>query len=358
MSVPAGRPIRVLVVDDSALVRQAITEALGRDPGIDVVGSACDPYVAREKIAQLDPDVLTLDLEMPRMDGLTFLRILMRHHPLPVVVVSSLTQQGSRAALEALEAGAIDVLAKPDGTMSIGNLGERLAFHVKAAAAAARPRVGGADRPTASAAAPALPGLSRIDPRQLVVIGSSTGGVEALRSILSRLPREMPPIAVVQHISAYFSRIVAERLDALSALDVREAADGAVLRPGTCLIAPGDHHLAVEAVAGGFRTRLVRTPPVHHCRPAVDVLFRAAATAAGPGTVAVLLTGMGSDGALGMQEVRAAGGATIAQDEATCVVFGMPRAAIELGAAERVVPLPTIPDAIVAALARGVRDPR
>jgi two-component system chemotaxis response regulator CheB len=355
MSVPAGRRIRVLVVDDSALVRQAITEALGRDPELEVVGSACDPYVAREKIAQLDPDVLTLDLEMPRMDGLTFLRILMRHHPLPVVVVSSLTQQGSRAAMEALEAGAIDVLAKPDGTMSIGNLGERLAFHVKAAAAAARPRAGAGGRPTPAPGGPPLPAGPRIDPRQLVVIGSSTGGVEALRAILSRLPREMPPIAVVQHISAYFSRIVAERLDALSALDVREAADGEVLRRGTCVIAPGDQHLAVEPVAGGYRTRLVRTPPVHHCRPAVDVLFRAAATAAGPGTVAVLLTGMGSDGAIGMQAVRAAGGATIAQDEATSVVFGMPRAAIELEAAERVVPLPTIPEAILAALARGGR---
>jgi two-component system chemotaxis response regulator CheB len=352
MSAAAERRIRVLVVDDSALVRHAITEALGRDPAIEVVGTACDPYVAREKIAQLDPDVLTLDLEMPRMDGLTFLRILMRHHPLPVVVVSSLTQHGSQAALDALEAGAVDVLAKPDGTMSIGNLGERLAFHVKAAAAAGAKRTPAATRPTSSSASLTLPAPPRFDRRQLIVIGGSTGGVEALRTILTRLPRELPPIAVVQHISAYFSRLVAERLDAISALDVHEAGDDEPLLPGTCVIAPGDFHLAVEAGPGGYRTRLLKTPPIHHCRPAVDVLFRAAAEVAGANAVAVLLTGMGSDGAVGMQRVRAAGGVTIAQDESTCVVYGMPRAAIELGAAERVAPLQGIPEALVAAVAR------
>jgi two-component system chemotaxis response regulator CheB len=350
MTGATPRPIRVLVVDDSALVRQAITEALARDPGIEVVGSACDPYVAREKIAQLDPDVLTLDLEMPRMDGLTFLRILMRHHPLPVIVVSSLTQQGSQAALEALEAGAVDVLAKPDGTMSIGNLGERLALHVKAAATAVRSRPA-SSREIGDAFPVAAP--PRVDPGQIVVIGSSTGGVEALRTIVPRLPSTLPPIAVVQHISAYFSRIVAERLDATSALAVSEARDGEPLRPGSCVIAPGDFHLGLDAVSGGFRTRLLKTPPIHHCRPAVDVLFRAAAEAAGPKVVAVLLTGMGSDGAVGMQAVRAAGGTTIAEDESTCVVFGMPRAAIRLQVVDQVVPLHRIPEAIVAAVARG-----
>jgi len=358
MSAAADRRIRVLVVDDSALVRQAITEALARDPGIEVVGSACDPYVAREKIAQLDPDVLTLDLEMPRMDGLTFLRILMRHHPLPVVVVSSLTQEGSAAAMEALEAGAVDVLAKPDGTLSIGNLGARLAFHVKAAAAARPARPGGAG-PAPPAAIPVAGPPARPDPRQLIVIGSSTGGVEALRTILPALPRDLPPVAVVQHISASFSRIVAERLDAACAIDVHEARDGETLRPGACAIAPGDSHLALEPLAGGgFRARLLKTPPIHHCRPAVDVLFRAAAEAAGAGTVAVLLTGMGSDGALGMLAVRTAGGMTIAQDEATSVVWGMPRAAVEAGAADSVLPLADIPAAIVAAVSRRGRTPR
>lgn len=360
-------PIRVLVVDDSALVRKAIGDALAPDPEIEVVGTACDPYVAREKILRLDPDVLTLDLEMPRMDGLTFLRILMEHHPLPVVVVSSLTQAGSQAALDAMEAGAVDVLAKPDGTMSIGNLGPRLAYHVKAAAASTRfvrrreapargvelPLESGgtpAPRPAPRPAVPPGPALAPVgfvDPRQLVVIGASTGGVEALRAILPRLPGDLPPIAVVQHISAYFSRVVAERLDTLCGYTVREAQEGMALARGTCVIAPGDRHLAVAWEGGGYRVRLLDTPPVHHCRPAVDVLFRSAARAGGPRVVAALLSGMGSDGALGMQAIREAGGRTIAQDEATSVVFGMPRAAIEAGVAEQVLPLPGIAEGIV-----------
>jgi two-component system chemotaxis response regulator CheB len=363
-------PIRVLVVDDSALVRKAIGDALALDPEIEVVGTACDPYVAREKILRLDPDVITLDLEMPRMDGLTFLRILMEHHPLPVVVVSSLTQAGSQAALDAMEAGAVDVLAKPDGTMSIGNLGPRLAYHVKAAAASARfvrrreapgrgrelplesgapaaARPAASGRPAAAPPGPALAPVGIVDPRQLVVIGASTGGVEALRAILPRLPGDLPPIAVVQHISAYFSRVVADRLNALCGYTVREAVEGMTLARGTCVIAPGDRHLAVAWEAGGYRARLLDTPPVHHCRPAVDVLFRSAARAGGPRVAAALLSGMGSDGALGMQAIREAGGRTIAQDEATSVVFGMPRAAIEAGVAEQVLPLPGIAEGIV-----------
>ena len=359
MTHPSPRRLRVLVVDDSALVRKAITDALSADPEIEVVGSACDAYVAREKIARLDPDVLTLDLEMPRMDGLTFLRILMQHHPLPVVVVSSLAQAGSPAALEALEAGAVDVLAKPDGTMSIGTLGERLAFHVKAAAQSARFR---SRRPAATppppAAAPLVPAVApAVKPgdRQLIVIGGSTGGIEALRTLVPRFPRGLPPIAVVQHISPHFSRAVAERLDALSSLDVSEAGQGDVLLPGMCVIAPGGAHLAVEVSSGAYRTRLLKTPPIHHCRPAVDVLFRSAAEAGGDRVVAALLTGMGSDGAIGMGAIRAAGGITIAEHESTCVVYGMPRAAIEAGAAEQVLPLPAIADAIIDAVAHRAR---
>lgn len=355
MTSQPARPIRVLVVDDSALVRRAITEALGRDPEIEVVGSACDPYVAREKIEQLDSDVLTLDLEMPRMDGLTFLRILMKHHPLPVVVVSSLAQHGSQAAMDAVEAGAVDVLAKPDGTMSIGALADRLAYHVKAAAAAGVGRRHPAEQ--APAASPPLPAPGApFDSRQIIVIGGSTGGVEALRTLLPRFPQGLPPIAVVQHISAYFSRVVAERLNALSGLDVREATDGGILRSGSCVIAPGDFHLAVEFVGGAYRTKLLKTPPIHHCRPAVDVLFRSAAEAAGRHAVAALLTGMGSDGAIGMQAIRRAGGTTIAEHQSTCVVYGMPRAAVELGVVDHTVPLPDIPAAIMKALTR--RSPR
>jgi two-component system chemotaxis response regulator CheB len=346
---PASRRLRVLVVDDSALVRKAITDCLSRDPAIEVVGSACDPYAAREKIARLDPDVLTLDLEMPRMDGLTFLRILMQHHPLPVVVVSSLTQAGSRAALEALEAGAVDVLAKPDGTMSIGALGERLAEHVKAAAVAGRFLRQRQDKARAEPLGGPLEPPAAVDGRRLIVLGCSTGGLEALRTVLGSLPEGLPPIAVVQHISGQFSRIVAERLDATSRIEVREAEEGAILSPGTCVIAPGEQHLAIEREGGRFRARLLRSPPVHHCRPAVDVLFRSAAEAAGRHTVAALMTGMGSDGTIGMTAIRKAGGVTIAEHESSCVVYGMPRAAIEAGVVDQVVPLPRFAAAILSA---------
>jgi two-component system chemotaxis response regulator CheB len=354
------RRVRVLVVDDSALVRKALSEALALDPEIEVVGTACDPYVAREKIVRLEPDVLTLDLEMPRMDGMTFLRILMEHHPMPVVVVSSLTQSGSRAALEALEAGAVDVLGKPNGTMSVGDLAGRIAFHVKAAAASGRFAAGasgGPGRPRSVVAAPAAPaaprrapGSGRRDPRQLIVIGASTGGVEALRTVLPQLPAGLPPIAVVQHISPHFSGAVAARLDTLSAIRVREAAEGMPLEPGGCLIAPGDQHLAIVRGADGYRARILQTPPIHHCRPSVDVLFRSAAEVAGPHTIAVLLTGMGSDGALGMAAIRRAGGRTVAEHESTCVVYGMPRAAIEAGVVDEVVPLSQVAGAILAAV--------
>jgi two-component system chemotaxis response regulator CheB len=354
MTAPKRR-IRVLIVDDSALVRQAIGDALARDPEIEVVGTAPDPYVAREKIARLDPDVITLDLEMPRMDGLTFLRILMKHHPLPVVVVSSLTQAGSQAAIEAIEAGAVDVLAKPDGIMSLGAVADRLAWHVKAAAEAGHRLRRRNERSPALSPDAALPVLSAGRPphdRQLIVIGASTGGVQALRRVIPLLPVELPPVAIVQHISATFSRAVAERLDTLASLRVREAGDDEPLRPGECIIAPGDTHLAVEHRGGGFRTRLVRSPPLHHCRPAVDVLFRSAAEAAGQHVVAVILTGMGSDGAIGMQVIHKAGGKTIAEHESSCVVYGMPRAAVELGVVDRVVPLDDIAAAIVEATAR------
>ena len=361
--------LRVLVVDDSALVRKAITDALNQDPEIEVVGSACDPYVAREKIMRLNPDVITLDLEMPRMDGLTFLRILMQHHPMPVVVVSSLAQAGSQVAMDALDAGAVDVLAKPNGTMSVGALAGRLAFHVKAAAAASRFRPSRLREERAAAVAPATPAAKqapeaatpqvplapytgKIDNRQLILIGASTGGVEALRAVLPHLPAGLPPIAVVQHISPYFSKAVAGRLNTICQMEVSEAEDGMILKRGTCVIAPGDVHLALSWQGEGYRTRLTQSPPVHHCRPSVDVLFRSAAEAAGSHVVAALLTGMGSDGAMGMQAIRKAGGRTIAEHEKTCVVYGMPRAAIELGVVDQILPLPQIAGAIFEAVTR------
>ena len=343
------RKIRVLVIDDSALVRKTITDTLQMDPDIEVVGVANDPLIAMDKIPKLHPDVLTLDMEMPRMDGLTFLRQLKQENsPLPVVVISSLTQQGSKLALDAMEAGAKEVLAKPDGSSSIGALAGKLAFHIKAAARARRDL---APLPTTTLQ-PSLPSRPRAPAgmdRRLVVIGSSTGGVEALRYILPALPADLPPIAIVQHIPAYFSKAVAERINGLSAMEVREAADNDPLLPGVCLIAPGDYHMMIVK-QDQYRVRLVQSPPVHHCRPAVDVLFRSAAAVAGEHTLGVLLTGMGRDGARGLGAIKEAGGCSLAQNEASSVIYGMPRAAVELGVVDRSVHLQARPQAIVETL--------
>lgn len=352
----ASRKIRVLIVDDSAVARRAIRDALSQDPEIEVVDTASDAYIAREKILKYDPDVITLDLEMPRMDGLTFLRILNEHHPLPVVVVSALTPQGSAKALEALAAGAVDVVAKPNGSQTLGEAAEHLAFHVKAAARArlrSRSLEAGA-----TASPPAAPGIvsREFSERRVILIGASTGGVEALRYLLPRLPDGLPPIAVVQHIPANFSRLMAERLNDLCPFEVREAVEGDTLRRGLCLVAPGDFHLALVRFGRGYRARLTQSPPVHHCRPAVDVLFRSAAEHAGAQALAVLLTGMGVDGARGMKALHAAGARTIAEHEDSCVVYGMPQAAIKLGAADEVVPLSKMPQAILQALAQPVRE--
>lgn len=344
---PGVTKVRVLIVDDSALARRAIRDALSGDAEIEVVGEARDAYAARDQILALQPDVITLDLEMPRMDGLTFLKILQQHHPVPVVVVSSLTPAGSAMAMEALNAGALDVIGKPGGGRRLGEIAGELVFHVKAAGRSRRlPRRALPAAEAAPALAPAF-GPGRFSPRRLIVIGASTGGVEALRYLLPRLPDGLPPIVVVQHIPANFSRIMAEHLDALCAFTVREAVHGDELRPGLCLVAPGDFHLALGRAGLGYRVRLTQSPPVHHCRPSVDILFRSAAEQAGEHAVAALLTGMGVDGAHGLQLLRAAGARTLAEAEESCVVFGMPQAAIKLGAAELIAPLPQIPQAIL-----------
>ncbi|MEI7962744.1 MAG: chemotaxis response regulator protein-glutamate methylesterase [Verrucomicrobiota bacterium] len=344
------KKVRVLVVDDSALARRAITDALKRDPEIEVVGGAVDPYQAREMIMDLEPDVITLDLEMPRMDGLTFLKILQQHHPLPVVVVSSLTQAGSAKAMEALNAGAIDVLGKPDGSRNLNEMGHVLAHHVKAAARSkSRVRTKNQEPTTVAVTASAI-SAGKYSPRRIIVIGSSTGGVEALRYVLPRLPAGLPPIVVVQHIPANFSKIMAHHLDQLCPYEVREAVDGDELRSGLCLIAPGDFHLTLVPHGMGYKVRLMQSPPVHHCRPAVDILFRSAAQHAGSHAVAALLTGMGVDGAAGMKALQTAGAETLAESEESCVVFGMPQAAIKLGAANQIVPLTKMAASILEAL--------
>jgi two-component system chemotaxis response regulator CheB len=342
----AQKKIRVLVVDDSAIVRRMISEALSQDPEIEVVGTACDPYVARDMILQHEPDVLTLDIEMPRMDGLTFLKILQEHRPMPVVIVSSLTTEGSKMAMRAMDLGAIDVVAKQSSAWNIGSLRDQLAHRVKGAARARlsllrQPGTGGATEST---------GGIQFSPRQLLVIGASTGGTEAIKNVLSRLPAELPGICIVQHIPPIFSKTFAERLNECSALEVREAAHGDEVRPGTVLIAPGDYHMAVEWSGTAYRVRLRQDPPIHFTRPAVDMLFNSAAQAAGRHAVGVILTGMGRDGAQGMQQLKAAGAINLAQNEATCVVYGMPRAAVELGVVDRVLPLDHMPHAIIHAL--------
>ncbi len=377
----AKKKIRVLIVDDSAIVRKIATEALSKDPEIEVVGTAIDPYVARDKIIQLQPDVITLDIEMPRMDGLTFLKILMQHHPLPVIIMSSLTQSGSSYALEALHAGAVEVLAKPAGSYSVGDLAEQLVTKVKAAAAckirkaapapaAGRPGTISGPMPRTSTT-PSVPVHTAVNksgnrpavslaahgyhPRQIVLLGASTGGTEALKEVLVRLPREMPGICIVQHIPAYFSKAFADRLNQLCQLDVREAVDGDIVEPGLVLVAPGNYHMLLVWAGNSYRVHLKQGPPVWHQRPAVDVLFNSAADIVGNNAVVGVLTGMGKDGAEGMLKLKKNGCRTFAQDEESCVVFGMPRACMELNAAERMVPLLKMPNILLEALAQGAK---
>jgi two-component system chemotaxis response regulator CheB len=348
--------IKVLVVDDSALVRKTITDTLALDPEIEVVGVANDPLIAMEKVARLQPDVMTLDMEMPRMDGLTYLRQMQKERsPVAVVVISSLTQQGSSIALEAMDAGACEVLAKPDGSTSVGALAAKLTFHVKAAYAAKQRFRHHPQAHAPVALSPVKASSHAVQAqrgdRRLVVIGASTGGVEALRAVLPALPAGLPPILVVQHIPAFFSKAVADRLNTMTPYEVREAVDDEPILPGQCLIAPGNYHLMVVSGPSGYRTRLTQSPPVHHCRPAVDLLFRSAAAAAGRHTLAVLLTGMGSDGALGMQAIRQAGGINLTEHEDSCIIYGMPRAAVQLGVVDKTVMLDRMPQAILDTLA-------
>ena len=362
-----SRKIRVLIVDDSAIVRKILSDALAGEPDLEVVGTAPDPYVARDKILALRPDVLTLDIEMPRMDGLTFLKKLMHFHPLPAVIISSLAQPSCQAAVRALELGAVEVLAKPGGPYSVGELRTTLAAKIRAAAASrvrrpapvAPPSAAPLPAPSAPAvsslavvslavASPAVAALA-LPADTVVAIGASTGGTEAIAAILTRLPASTPGIVIAQHIPPQFSRAFANRLNDLCTLQVKEAQDGDELRSGLALVAPGDFHMVLRKNAGRYSVNVKTGPRVCYQRPSVDVLFQSVADAAGPKAVGVLLTGMGNDGAQGLLKMRQAGARTMAQDEATCVVFGMPREAIELGAAEKVLPLAAMANAILGA---------
>ena len=336
------RPTRVLIVDDSAVVRKMLADSMRGERDLDVVGTAADPFIARDLILQHEPDVVTLDIEMPRMDGLTFLRRLMEHHPLPVIVVSSVTRTGSAASVEALRAGAIDVIPKPGGPYSVTQVAERLKERIRSVR---RDRFQFAPRGPLPAArivdAAALSGR-----RGLLVIGASTGGTQATEALLTRLPADCPPILIVQHMPAHFTRAYAERLDTVCPMRVAEAGDGDRPQRGVALIAPGDHHMVVEALGLQLRVTIRQGPAVHHQRPAVDVLFHSAARLRMMPIVACLLTGMGADGAEGMVALRDAGAETIAEDEHSCVVFGMPREAIRRGGATHVASLLDMPQTI------------
>jgi two-component system chemotaxis response regulator CheB len=332
--------IKVLVVDDSAVVRKVFAEELSKERGIEVVGTAPDPYVARDKIVRLKPDVLTLDIEMPRMDGLTFLKKLMQYYPLPVIIVSSLTKAGSKLALEALTLGALEVIAKPSASYSVGDMSVQLADKIRAVARVkVAARSGGGENPNE----PALPRpVSRAlttTTNKIIAIGASTGGTEALKAILTSMPPNAPGILVVQHMPANFTTSFAERLDSLSEMSVKEAEDGDGVINGRVLVAPGNFHMLLKRSGARYFVQVKDGPMVHHQRPSVDVLFKSVADYAGGNALGVILTGMGADGAAGLLKMRQAGARTIAQDEQSCVVFGMPKEAIKMGAAEAVIPL-------------------
>lgn len=345
-----NRRVRVLIVDDSAVMRQLLSQLLSEDPEIEVVGTAADPFIARERIKALNPDVVTLDVEMPNMDGVTFLRKIMTLRPMPVIMVSTLTQAGAEITLEALEIGAVDFITKPTTNVSNGMaaIAAELQAKVKAAARTPVRARATAPQPRAVQHRPWTGGTEKI-----VVIGASTGGVEALKVVLMGLPAECPPVLITQHMPPRFTGAFAERLNRECPMKVSEARHNDVVEPHHVYIAPGSHHLELTRVGNGFRCTLHDGPPVSGHRPSVDVLFRSAARAAAGRAVAVILTGMGKDGAEGMYELRQAGAFTIGQDEASSLVYGMPRAAHERGGVIRQVPLARVADVIMEACAAG-----
>jgi len=350
-----AREIRVLIVDDSAVVRQVMAEVLGRDPGIRIIGHAMDPIFAMEKMKKEWPDVILLDVEMPRMDGITFLRKIMAERPTPVIICSSLTERGAETTMQALAAGAFAIFTKP-GLGVKGYLVDASADLVAAVRAAAGARV--ARLPPQAALPKAPPKLTAdavlapgfeamaVTTDRFTAIGTSTGGTQALEFVLSSLPRTCPGLVVVQHMPEKFTAAFAARLDHLCEIEVREARSGDRVIPGRAIIAPGGQHLVVRRSGAQYLVEVVAAPPVNRHCPSVDVLFRSCAKFAGRNAVGVIMTGMGDDGARGLLEMRQAGARTFGQDEESCVVFGMPKEAIKLGAVERVVPLSAIPELI------------
>jgi two-component system chemotaxis response regulator CheB len=338
------KPVRVLIVDDSAVIRQLLSTLLSADPEIEVVGTASDPYIARDRIKALNPDVVTLDVEMPHMDGVTFLRKIMTLRPMPVIMVSTLTQAGAEITLEALEIGAVDFIAKPttDVANAMIDLAAELQAKVKSAAHA---HVGARRLPTPARGARRERSVGSTE--KIVAIGASTGGVEALKVVLMDLPAVCPPVLITQHMPPRFTAAFAERLNKECPMTVSEAMHDEVVEPNHVYIAPGSHHLELVRISGRYRCRLSDGPTVSGHRPSVDVLFRSVASIAGQAAVGVILTGMGKDGAEGLLELRKAGAMTLGQDEASSLIYGMPRAAFEHGAVMRQCSLTHIADAIL-----------
>lgn len=328
------RTVKVLIVDDSAIVRKILTQELGTDPEIEVVGTAPDPYVARDKIVQLNPDVLTLDVEMPRMDGITFLTKLMKARPMPVIILSSLTPEGSKTALAGLEAGAVDVMSKPGSAYTVTDVCQSLIQKIKAVAHAHvvyREPVNAKKSGIATAMAETTD--------KIFAIGASTGGVQALTVVLTSMPSNAPGTVIVQHMPAMFTKSFAQRLNTLCQVEIREAHDGEHVIPGRVLIAPGGYHMLLQRSGASYYVTIKDGPMVCHQKPSVEVLFNSVAKYAGANAVGAILTGMGDDGADGLLAMRKAGARTVGQDEASCVVYGMPKAAFDKGGVEKVVPL-------------------
>lgn len=332
--------IKVLVVDDSAVVRQIFTRELSKVVDINVVGSAPDPYIARDKIISLKPDVMTLDIEMPRMDGLTFLRKLMQHYPIPTIIVSSVTPKGGEMAMEALEIGAIDVISKPGAAYTVGDILPVLCNQIRAASKVDFKKIEYIKKEINNKPARKL-SLAKTT-NKIIAIGASTGGTVAIEKVLNRMPRNCPGIVVVQHMPEKFTTSFAQRLNDSCEIEVKEAKDGDSITSGCALIAPGNYHMMVKRSGARYYVVIKEGLPVFHQRPSVEVMFNSVAKYVGKNAVGIILTGMGADGAQGLSEMREAGAHTIAQDERTSVVFGMPGEAVKLGAAEKVLPLQNI----------------
>lgn len=341
----------VMIVDDSALVRKVLTDLINRAPDLEVVGSAPDPYVARQKIKELNPDVLTLDVEMPKMDGLDFLEKIMRLRPMPVVMVSSLTEQGNETTLRALELGAVDFITKPkvDVADGLADYADDLYDKIRAAAMSRVGRRSRRDKPEPVARVASGRSFSS---EKLIMAGASTGGTEAIRTFLQGLPPEAPAVLITQHMPEGFTRSFAERLNNELPLTVQEGQDGQRVRPGNVYIAPGGRHMVLRRSGADYVVGIEDGPPVNRHRPSVDVLFDSAANVAGKNAVGVIMTGMGNDGAAGMRRMHDAGATTFAQDEATCVVYGMPREAVEAGGVSEVLPLKRLAESAIRAVER------